>query len=429
MTCTTTYSPPATVNAANADYSPGYGPFTTGTSALSVDPSGNLNTRGPVHTDEGGYRANFANSSLSAAIGTCVFTNGLATVSGTFSSITDVHLGDYVYLDADGSSYAVQVDYITSTEIGLVSAYTGVGGTGASSRQILNGKVGSGGSISVSSGQCRIVSGTTNSSIQELERDVDYLPLMKQGRFALNARQNNQDWYYGFYDENNGGAAKWYYWFRFTGTDDTKVTIECAWNPTTAPSGGEISTTIVSIPNNGRTSGVHRYRVELLKDRCSFFIDNVVVYQEYNVVPHPHDIQTSTLRCVNGTGVASSATCVLDFDMVANFDAVSIDMGSQTSNILTGTTEAPARSTVDDGAVLVEILNTLRQIANPVTMEVSSGRTRVVLDATGGAQTLGTVTTVATVTSMSQIAGIAANSVVYDTMHNAYSNTVRAQVL
>ena len=66
-----------------------------------------------------------------------------------------------------------------------------------------------------------------------------------------------------------------------------------------------------------------------------------------------------------------------------------------------------------------------RWIANPVWADPTSGRLRVVLDATGGAQTLGTVTTL---TSMSQVAGVAANSFIYDTMHAAWAHAVRPRV-
>jgi|GEM_PF-4375823 len=64
-------------------------------------------------------------------------------------------------------------------------------------------------------------------------------------------------------------------------------------------------------------------------------------------------------------------------------------------------------------------------------LEPTTGRLRVMLDPNGGAQTLGTVTTVngvttvGTVTSMSQVAGVPANSMILDAMHSAWALAVR----
>ena len=158
-------------------HAPGYGPSTEDVIPFSADPTGAQKMRGQILTDEGGYLSNFANSSLAVTIGTCTFTNGSDVVTGTNLDTYDLHIGDYVYLTADGSSKVIRIDSFTSSSITLVSNYAGTGGTGASSRQILIEKVGSGASVTVSNGACVITSGTTNGSITELERDVDYYPL------------------------------------------------------------------------------------------------------------------------------------------------------------------------------------------------------------------------------------------------------------
>ena len=77
------------------------------------------------------------------------------------------------------------------------------------------------------------------------------------------------------------------------------------------------------------------------------------------------------------------------------------------------------------------LMRLLALIANPPSIDPASGRMRVLLDATGGAQTLGTVTTVTTVstlTNMAQVGGIAANSFIYDQMHSAWALTVRPRI-
>jgi hypothetical protein len=318
---------------AGSDYAPQYAPPpSTDNIPAQVDPAGQLMTRGLVLTDEGGYRLNCANASLSVSIGTCTFTNGSTTVTGTGFSAVDVHYGNYVYLDADGITAMAQIDYITDTEITLTSAYTGAGGTGAASRQIVKSVVGTGGTITVSNGQATIAAGTTATSVFELERDMDYLPLVKEGKFSISQRIANQDIYFGFYDES-GTPAKWYFWFHFTGVTATTVNCVCAWNPTTTPSGGEIVTQAVTLPASVTTAASNTYRVELLKDRVMFYINEVQVYTERRVVPHPHALMASTLRVANGTTPATNTNVVIDYDACNNFDVVSTENPSKSMEI------------------------------------------------------------------------------------------------
>ena len=94
-------------------------------------------------------------------------------------------------------------------------------------------------------------------------------------------------------------------------------------------------------------------------------------------------------------------------------------------------------ATTDFTAALLQVL---RAIADPVTMDPASGRLRVMLDASGGAQTLGTVTTVgtvttcstvttvATVTNQAQVGGVAANGAIYDAMDAAYAHCLRGRI-
>jgi len=315
---------PATDSYPNTSYAPFWEPMPSGGSLPNVDPAGNLSTRTQILTDEGGYRANFANSSLAVTIGTCTFTNGSANVTGTGFDTVDLHVGDYVYLTSDGNQFAVQVDELTDTTITLSSAYQGTSGTGAASRQYLNLKLGTGTSHSVSGGIVTLTSGSTNSAIIELERDVDYLPLVKVGQFSISQRIANQNIYYGFYDENSGNAARWYYWFDFNGTTNTAVQCVCAWNPTTAPSGGEISATTVTLPAGVTTAASNTYRIEVLKDRVVFYINEIPVRTERSVVPHPTDFLTSTCRIANGTG-ASSTNVVMNYDGCSNFNVASVE--------------------------------------------------------------------------------------------------------
>lgn len=68
------------------------------------------------------------------------------------------------------------------------------------------------------------------------------------------------------------------------------------------------------------------------------------------------------------------------------------------------------------------LMSALRALVHPIWEEASSGRLRVVLDPLGGAQTLGTVTSIA------QIAGVQANSLIYDQMTTAWACSTRRAV-
>lgn len=311
-----------------SDYSPQYGAATEVPVTARFDPSGNLLVRAQVHGDEGGYRTNFANTSLAVTIGTCTFTNGSDQVTGTGFDVSQIHLGDSVYLTADGSTAAKRVDYITATALTLASPYTGAGGTGAGSAQVLNEKIGTGCSFTVTNGQISLVSGTTSASVLELERDADFLPLGKLGRFSISQRIANQNIRYGFYDENSGGNARWFFWFDYNGIDQSKVDCVCAWNPTNAPTGAEIKTVTVNLPLGTVSAYPNDHKIELLKDRVVFTINNVIVYTEYGVVPGPMDFQTSTMRIVNGTSPASSTTVLLDYEACSNIDIVPTEPAS-----------------------------------------------------------------------------------------------------
>lgn len=302
---------------------------------LLRDPDGNLVTRSQVLTDEGSYRVNFANSSLSVSIGTATFTAGSSAVTGTGFLASDVRTGDYVKLNADAESAWIQVDSLNSdTSITLVSAYTGTGGTGASSRAIIKPATGSGGSIAVASGVCTITSGTTNNAITEIERDVDWLPLVKQCGVTLSQRIANQSTFIGFYDETAPAAPKWFAWFVFDGTTNTTAKVQSARNPTTAPAAAEIEETSFTLPNGATTATAQRYRVEILGDRVYFYVNSILVATHFKSMPGPGDLLTSTIRVANGTGAASTTTVTVDYDSCQNHNKLQIGLMSDAEQVV-----------------------------------------------------------------------------------------------
>lgn len=338
-------------------YQPGFdvasGPGNGG--ALRTDPDGNLVTRAQVLTDELGYRANFANSSLAVSIGTATFTNGSRTVTGTGFLASDLRTDDYVKLNADAESAWVQVASLDSdTQLTLAANYSGAGGSGASSRAIVKPSTGAGGAIAVASGVCTITSGTTAGSITEVERDVDWLPVVKQAGVSVSQRIANQTTYVGFYDESAPSAPKWFAWFALDGATNTTVKCQSGRNPTQAPSAAEIEETTVTLPNGATTATSRRYRVEVLGDKVNFIVDGVTVAIHYRAMPGPGDLLTSTVRVANGTTPASSTTVTIDFDTCKNHNKLEVGLLSDVEQM--AATQPPAQMfSYTAGAVVIPI--------------------------------------------------------------------------
>ena len=328
---------PTTIATAATHYQPGYdlseGVGAPGT--LLTDPDGNLVARAQVLTDEGSYRVNFANSSLAVAVGTATFTNGSDTVTGSGFLAADVRSGDYIKLNADAETAWVQVDSLNSdTNLTLIANYTGTGGTGACSRAIVKPSTGSGGAIAVASGVCTIASGTTTGAITEIERDVDWLPLVKQAGVTVSQRIANQATYIGFYDETTPTAPKWFAWFVLDGTVNTTVKCQSARNPTSAPVTAEIEETSVTLPNGGTSAIAQRYRVEVLGEKCCFYVNGVLVATHFKSMPGPGDLLTSTVRIVNGTAPASTTTVTVDYDLCKNHNKLEVGILSDSEQFV-----------------------------------------------------------------------------------------------
>lgn len=309
---------------APSDYLPRSSDASQGGGSIHVDPDGNLNCRAAVLTDEGGYRVNFANASLGISLGNCTFVNGSTTVTGTFTA-PDLHIGDYVKLDADGESAWAQIEVIDSlSQLTLTAPYTGTSATGATSRTIVAPVTGSGDVIAVASGVLTITKGTTSGAVSGVERTCDVLPIGKQTGVTISQRIANQDTVIGLVDDLHPTAPWWYVWFRFTGTTNTVVLCESGFNPSGVPSASEVESQSVTFVAAGTSATSHRYRVEVLQERVRFFIDGLLVKELFKVVPHAYNVMRSVVRCTN-TGVPASATTVtVDYDTVKNENRIAI---------------------------------------------------------------------------------------------------------
>ncbi|HND56494.1 MAG TPA: hypothetical protein PLV92_28945, partial [Pirellulaceae bacterium] len=77
-----------------------------------VDPDHALVTRGAVLTDEGTFRANFANASLAVSIGAVTVASDVVTGTGFLSA--EVHKGDHFRVAGDAEAAWVQIASVDS---------------------------------------------------------------------------------------------------------------------------------------------------------------------------------------------------------------------------------------------------------------------------------------------------------------------------
>ena len=321
------------LQAEGAEYWPGYGGSPdTATLPLHVDPSGALITRGAVTTDEGTFRVNFANTSLAVPIGTVSVAGD--TVTGTGFLAADVHYKDYFKLDADGESAWVGIASVDSdTQLTLRVPYVG-GTSGAASRALVRPVTGTGGAISVASGQCTITTGTTANAITRIYRDMDFAPLVYRARLSVSQRIANQSFRIGL-SETFTVTDRWFARFLLDGTVNTVVKCETARNPTTTPSAAETETTTVTLPNGLTTAALVDYRVEQLTESCRFYINGVLVAEHVRSIPSQHDEMEASVGCFNGAvAPASTTTVVVDYATGKNHNKLEVGVMSDAERIV-----------------------------------------------------------------------------------------------
>jgi hypothetical protein len=324
---------PSALFAAGAEYWPAYsGATDTGNLPLHVDPSGALITRGAVTTDEGTFRVNFANTSLAVSIGSVAVAGDIVTGSGFLAA--DVHYKDYFKLNADAESAWVGIASVDSdTQITLRTSYVG-GSSGAASRALVRPVTGSGGAISVASGQCTMTTGTTINAITRIVRDMDFAPLIFRARLSFSQRIANQTFRIGM-TEAFTTSDRWFARFKLDGTTNTTLVCESGRNPTTTPSAAETETTTVTIPFGLNTAALLDYRIEQLTESCRFFINGVLVAEHTRAIPSQHDEMEASVTCINGASApASTTTVVVDYVTGKNHNKLEIGVMSDAEKVV-----------------------------------------------------------------------------------------------
>lgn len=362
-----------TIEGQALNFSPPNQNNSAGGGRLGVDPAGNLAVRGPVHTDEGGYRTNFTGSTFYNDLGSgFTFTNNNKVVTSTTSfDLLTIRVGDYIKLASDPDSNYTKVASIdTSNQLTLEVEYPGSSSTGNAYFSSLFPKLGTGASFSVSQGKLTITAGTANSTTTELERDVDYLPLVKQSILSVSQRLVGQDIYIGLYDINHDVTPYYYAWFRLTGTDKEQIITETAGNKSSAPTSFEIESNSISLPATLSTDQLLRYRIEVEPDRVRFLINGNLVSEHFNFIPNQYVSLESTIKIVNGAtdlGINNIITVVADG--VMNINKLNVGLINNQDPI-------PAEKTDMENMTYL-----LSEILGKLPLLNASGQVRVSLDA------------------------------------------------
>jgi hypothetical protein len=327
------YDYPGIVRADIADWQPGYGPFDdTGAMNATIDPDGQQRTRSAILTDEGGYTVNYGGA-LAIDIGTCVFNNTNNIVTGTGFGVTyPIKRGDYVKASVDGDSSYVQINTFTTTTLYLEDVYPGTSGTYTGNSVVEQPKAGTGTSVALSGGVCVLSAGSTSDVVVELERLVDYYPIVMEREFAINQRVANQTIYCGFYDDVHPTPLHWA-WFKFSGTDASLVTCESANSRFGTPAGNDIQSTVVQLPAGIKTSQYLVYRIEVDQNEIRFLANDSVLTRNNRAIFGPGDVVTSTLQIVNGTSPTAGTTVSVRYSRSYNYNKVAVGL-SDTDKIL-----------------------------------------------------------------------------------------------
>lgn len=301
----------------SSDSAPQYNNMVGGGGAPSTTANGALLTNSNVETDNGSVRVNFSGSSLTTTLGTCTITAGSQIVTGTGFLASSVEVLSMVKLSADAETAYTPVLYITDTQLTLAFPYAGTGGTGTASFAPMATVTGSGGSISVASGQCTIASGTTTAAQTFIWNVASTGDFQGQAAFSISQRIANQDIYFG-YEDNALTTISKIARFHFSSTDNTKVITETGWNPTTTPSSNEQETNTITLPNSATTASINTYKIAMTQDSIVFSINGTVVATHVKRIPHIRrtsqtGFSTLDLRVLNGTSPAGSTSLVLDY--------------------------------------------------------------------------------------------------------------------
>jgi hypothetical protein len=325
-----------------------------GKATARVDSFGNMQVRGPVTTDEQGWRDCFSGSSVGLALtGTPTFTNGGTSVTGSGTLFTtEVEAGDYIKRDSDGNTAWARVDEVLSdTALTLEANYSGTSGGSASSVATVAQFTGTGGSITVTSSAMTIVSGTTISAETGVRRVVDYAPIVFEAAdVSLSQRIANQKAILGLQHRGATSTARYYARFEFDGTVNTVVKCASSWTKSGSLTANDIQSTTATLPASLTTATAARYRIELAVLYVRFYVNDILLAEHRTHLPSAYDYVDAVAYWENGGSAPATSTNFvinsmalrninkLDVEITSNVDSVAVN--NSPGSVFTGSATA-----------------------------------------------------------------------------------------
>jgi hypothetical protein len=295
---------------------------------INSDPSGSLEIRGPVTTDELGVRDCFVGNSISTALtGTCTFVNGSVNVVGVGTLFqTQVYQGQYVKLSADSeTAYAQVSEVISNTSLTLVTAYTGSSTTAAT--VVSNWATSTGtGTITVSSGTLAITTGTTLGATTRIQKVTDYAPIQNIIVASFTPGTGTaQAAFFGLQDnpasptqqltvefDNSLSANQ----IRIITSDSTGVSQQLS--------------QVVTLPYGLLNTQTLQYKVSLTQTSATVEVSvpnvglTTVVFNSQTRIPLPYVVMSAVAGVTNSGAITSSGTLTLSTYYINNQDRLEV---------------------------------------------------------------------------------------------------------
>lgn len=301
--------------------------------SLQVEPDGALRTRARVLTDEGSFADDFTGASLLTALaGTCSFTNGSTTVTGSGTAFTTaIRAGQYVKADAHAAAAWAQVASIESdAALTLRNGYGGATVAGAASsvqnyaQEITPGGGGTAAAIAVALSRIDLTSGDGNPTLARISRRLasgagrkGTAPLYVSFYAQLTNRRANQNSRMEI-DTAIGGSAHSVR-VEFAGGGAVGQVICSSYG---GLGGNDVQTTYAAIPAGGTSADQHFYEVLIGLTQIDWWIDGWHAASHPYHLGDPYDDWIVNLEISNTGAVAGSTDFRIDNLVISDFDEV-----------------------------------------------------------------------------------------------------------
>lgn len=409
-----------------ANYWPAMTSIETEPVKLNVDPSGALQVRGTITSDEGSYSTDFTGNSIYIVLsGSCIFENGSITVSGIGTKfLKEVSYGDFIKLDSDSLiNYTRIVSIISDTEVELEYAYQGSSNTGVGYLAGFEQIVGGDSSIVVLNSKLVLDSGVSATNLVQVSRVVDFLPTAAILRgFSISQNIPQVDPYFGFFDSDNVRNSNIACFINFTTFKSAQLITRTSLNV--------YDTNVVgfNLPEGSTVDIPARWRLEVTDDKVSVYYNDVLMATSFNHLPPIYKSLNFNIGINSLQAPPKSTKLYCDEVLFKNVDVVNT-ASSLLTHVQTSYDPIAADLLKELASVLNSLQATLKSYASIMGMSVDiNGRQRTNIEtgtvtaSIAAAQTLATVTsvgTVSTITNQGSIGGYSANDIVPSNLNNS----------